>query len=114
MKVDHYSFGEIVIDGEVYTKDLVIEKGKILKRDKKKSKSLKAEYGHTPLTAEENIPWSRRRLIIGTGMYGKLPIAPDVRDAARKNHVSIETMPTEKAIAHINDDETNLLLHLTC
>lgn len=114
MEVESYSFGEIVIDGTAYTKDLVIEKGKISKRDKKKSKPLKAEYGHTPLTALENIPWSYRRLVIGTGMYGKLPIAPDVREAAEKNHVAIEKMPTEKAVKHINDKETNLILHLTC
>ena len=114
MKVDEYSFGRIVIDGKEYTKDIVIHDGKIEKRDKKKSKYLKAQYGHTPLTPEENIPWTHKRLIVGTGAYGKLPVVRGVKDEARKKMVKLEIMPTEKALSHLNDADTNMILHLTC
>ena len=50
MKVTRYDFGTIVIDGKEYNKDIIIDREKIRKRDKKASKSLKARYGHTPLS----------------------------------------------------------------
>jgi hypothetical protein len=114
MIVDEYSFGRIVIDGKEYTKDIVIHDGTIEKRDKKKSKHLKSQYGHTPLTPEENIPWNHKRLIVGTGAYGKLPVVRGVKDEARKKMVKLEIMPTKKALTHLNDADTNMILHLTC
>ena len=45
------------------------------KRSKKPSKAYrKEEFGHTPLSAHEDLPWGGGRLIIGTGAYGPLPI----------------------------------------
>ncbi len=46
-------FGFVEIDGVTYTHDVVIHTdGTISKREKKKSKGLKGEYGHTPLSAK--------------------------------------------------------------
>jgi hypothetical protein len=56
MKVKELSFGTINIDGEDYFKDIVIHKGKIEKRKKKKSKKFRSRFGHTPLSILENIP----------------------------------------------------------
>jgi len=60
MKMRMQTFGEIEIDGERYDHDLVIERGGIRKRIKKPSKAYRAHYGHTPLSADEAIPWHRR------------------------------------------------------
>jgi hypothetical protein len=60
-------FGEIEIEGRRYAHDVVIEGGRVRKRRKKPSKPMRDRYGHTPLTAAEEIPWSGRRLIVGTG-----------------------------------------------
>jgi hypothetical protein len=114
MHADHYEFGSITIDGTRYDHDLVIESGAIRKRKKKPSKPLKAKYGHTPLSAEEEIPLTNRRLIIGTGAYGKLPVLEEVYDVAGKRGVAVETMPTEEAARHLDDPETDFILHLTC
>ncbi len=70
MKFKYSTFGRIEIDGIHYNKDVVIDGGNIIKRDKGKSRSLKSQYGHTPLTPHENIPWDCTQLIIGTGFYG--------------------------------------------
>jgi hypothetical protein len=44
-------FGWIKVDGKKYKKDIVIHAdGSVTKREKKKSKGLKASYGHTPLS----------------------------------------------------------------
>lgn len=114
MKIEQYDFGVVVIDGEEYTHDLVIDHGKIAKRKKKQSKPQKEKFGHTPLTAAENIPWECKKLIIGTGMYGSLPVTKEIKQEAKKHKVKLDTMKTPKALEHINDPDTNLILHLTC
>ena len=54
---------------------MVIDRGDVRKRIKKPSKPHRAIYGHTPLSADEDIPWSGSQLIIGTGHWGS-PQAP--------------------------------------
>ncbi len=44
------------IDGVTYEHDLVIDRSEIRKREKKASKQYRAAYGHTPLSAKEDIP----------------------------------------------------------
>ena len=48
---------DIEIDGESYDYDVVIDKGAVSKRKKKRSKAYRDRYGHTPLSADEPIPW---------------------------------------------------------
>ncbi len=86
MHVDSYEFGRITIDGVSYDHDLVIEHGTVRKRRKGPSKARKTEFGHTPLTPDEKIPWGARRLWIGTGAYGSLPVAGDLREEATRRH----------------------------
>ena len=82
MQIEKFSFGEITIDGVTYEHDVVIDHGKIRKRNKKPSKKLQDTFGHTPLSAAEKIPWKCRRLVIGTGAYGNLPVMDDVKAEA--------------------------------
>src|SRR5213593_1693016 len=71
MRFDKFSFGSIQIDSSTYEHDVVINRGEISKRKKKPSKRFREEFGHTPLSVEEKIPWKCRQLVIGTGAYGK-------------------------------------------
>ncbi len=114
MHVDQLSFGSITIDGKQYTKDIVIDHGKISKRQKKLSKLRSGGFGHTPLTDAENIPWDCDRLVIGTGQYGSLPIDQSIRVEAMKRGVQLEITRTPDAVAFLDDPETNFILHLTC
>ncbi len=114
MKVQSYQFGEIVIEGKSYDYDVVIERGTVRKRRKKPSKPLKEHYGHTPLSEREDIPWDCRTLIVGTGKEGSLPVTDGLRKEAERRGVSLRLMPTEEAIRHVDDPNTNLVLHLTC
>jgi len=41
--------------------------------DKKASKKLQEEFGHTPLSIKGDIPWKCRRLVVGRGTYSRLP-----------------------------------------
>jgi hypothetical protein len=71
-------------DGVTRDYDVVIDGGKIRKRKKKPSKQFRDEFGHTPLSIEEEILWKCRRLVVGTGTYGRLPVMRDCRDASHR------------------------------
>jgi hypothetical protein len=75
MHFDKFSFGSLHVDGTGYRNDVVIDGGKIRKGKKKPSKQFREQFGHTPLSVEEDIPWKCWRLVIGTGAYGRLPDA---------------------------------------
>jgi hypothetical protein len=117
MRIDAYEFGRISIDGVAYDHDVVIEDGTIRKRKKGPSKDLKEEFGHTPLTTAEKIPWKGRRLWIGTGANGRLPIHEDVMKEARRRGVELLVAPTPDLVARIKQglpEDTNLIVHVTC
>ncbi|MDP4210632.1 MAG: hypothetical protein Q8928_17625 [Bacteroidota bacterium] len=114
MKVKELLFGSISIDGETYDKDVIIDRGQIKKRRKSASKKYRNRFGHTPLSVDENIPWDCKRLIVGMGHSSSLPVMDEVFAEATCRNVEIITMSTPEATQHINDPDTNLILHLTC
>ena len=117
MHAELVSFGRLEIDGQPFDYDVVIEAGRIRKRKKKPSKTYKAQYGHTPLSADESIPWGGTRLIVGTGMHGSLPIMPELRQEAERRGVLLVDTPTPEAcklISGLEDKDINAILHVTC
>ena len=116
MRFEEFSFGSIRIDGVTYECDVVIDRGEIRKRKKKPSKQYRDAFGHTPLSNEETIPWKCRRLVIGTGAHGALPVMNEVKDEAKKRKVELLILPTAQAIEILGEDPagTNAILHITC
>ncbi len=117
MKAKFVGFGEIEIDGQAYDYDVVINQGQISKRKKKPSKAYRAQYGHTPLSADEDIPWGGKHLIVGTGAYGRLPIMPTVFDEAKQRGIEIVVVPTEEACKLVSEKaskKVRAILHVTC
>ena len=116
MEFGQYVFGSIEIDGVTYEHDVLIESGRIRKRKKGPSKALRGRYGHTPLTAAEGIPWSCRRLVIGCGASGSLPVTDDVTAEAESRGVALIVIPTVEAIEQLrrSGTDTNAILHVTC
>jgi hypothetical protein len=110
------SFGVVEIGGRRYERDVVIEDGSVKRRKKGPSKPRRAEFGHTPLTAGERIPWSAGRLVIGTGANGQLPIADDVYREAAHRGVEIVARPTPEACRLLSESAGPLsaILHVTC
>ena len=115
MKFQQFSFGQIRIDDIEYGYDVVIDRGKVVKRKKKASKRFREAFGHTPLSLEEEIPWKCRRLVVGTG-EGALPVMDEVKREARRRKVKLLILPTEEAMEILNQraKDTNAILHLTC
>jgi hypothetical protein len=116
MRIDRFVFGSIRIDGVTYDRDVIIDRGKVKARKKKASKAFRGEFGHTPLSVEEPIPWDCRRLVVGTGADAALPVMKDVMREAERRNVEILALPTIEAIEAlgISTKDTNAILHVTC
>jgi hypothetical protein len=117
MKIKLVSFGEIDIEGQHYDHDVIVEKGQVRKRKKKLSKAYRGHFGHTPLSAEEYIPWHGSKLFVGTGAYGSLPIMPEVYEEAEKKGVEIIARPTVEVcelVKKYKPKDVNAILHITC
>jgi hypothetical protein len=117
MDVRLRGFGTIEVDGHTYEHDIIIDGGNVRKRNKKPSKPYRQQFGHTPLSVDEDLPWGGTRIIIGTGVYGSLPIKPDVIEEATRRGVTIDAIPTEQAcqlICELDPSDLHAVLHVTC
>jgi hypothetical protein len=114
--VTRYSFGSVRVDGVTYERDLLIDRGKVRKRNKAPSRKFRSADGHTPISLAEDIPWQCRQLVIGTGAFGALPVMRQVHDEARRRKVDLVILPTAQAIGMLTESttDTNAILHLTC
>ena len=115
MRFEKFSFGSIRIDGTTYEHDVVIDRGEVRKRKKKPSRRFRHDFGHTPLSIEEQIPWHCRRLVIGTGT-GALPVMEQVQREAERRKIELVIVPTARAIELLEREsaDTNAILHVTC
>jgi hypothetical protein len=117
MNVEYPGFGVVVIDGERFERDMVVDRGTTRPRQKGPSKSRRAEYGHTPLTTAEDLPWSGPQLIIGTGASGQLPVLPEVEAEAKARGIELVQLPTAAAcelLRSMESDQVSAVLHVTC
>ena len=111
-------FGWIKVNGDKYEKDIVIHSdGSVTKREKKKSKDLKPEYGHTPLSERELefLPHERfDALYVGTGHEAALPITPQALEILREYKAVI--LPTHKVTGKIEQEKGKFvaIIHVTC
>lgn len=117
MDVEFPEFGVLVVDGQRFESDVVIEAGRVRRRDKRPSKRYRAGFGHTPLSADEYIPWATDRLVIGTGAHGRLPVMAEVSKAAKGRGVELTVLPTAEAcslLRSIDAEDVYAILHVTC
>lgn len=111
--IESYSFGEIVIDGEKYSNDVIIFPDHV-KRDwwRKEGHSLHPE------DLEEVVEASPEVLVVGTGAYGRLSVPRDTREHIESNGIELVLEKTESACETYNElaeeKETVAALHLTC
>ena len=117
MKARLIKFGEIEVDGKRYPHDVVIDGSKVRKRKKRPSNQYREKYGHTPLSAEEKIPWGGKRLIVGTGAHGALPIMDEVLTEAKRRGIEVVAAPTLEVcqlLEEVKKGQAYAILHCTC
>src|SRR4030095_8937685 len=117
MKARLVRFGEIEVEGERYTHDVVIDGGKVRKRKKGPSKQFREKLGHTPLSAGEKIPWGGKRLIVGTGAHNALPVMDEVLAEAKRRGIKINeeaTLEARRLLEEVKEGQAHAILHCTC
>ena len=117
MKARLVKFCEIEVEGKRYTHDVVIDGGKVRKRKKRPSKQFREKFGHTPLSAEEKIPWGGKRLIVGTGAHGALPVMDEVIAESKRRGIEMIAAPTMEVCRLLEDvkkGQAYAIMHCTC
>ncbi len=114
VKIDDYSFGRIVIDGKLYTSDVIIYP------DRVRSNWWRIE-GHKLAIDDikEVLEYSPEILIIGTGAYGVMRVPEDVRKYIEDRGIKTIILPTREACKKFNEliskgKRVVAALHLTC
>ena len=112
MRIEGYRFGEVRVDGEAHTKDVIVLPTRVVggwwRRD-----------GHSLVfdDLEEVLDELPERLILGTGAYGRMQPDPRAIEQLRERDVEVEVLPTPDAIerfGELDPSRTAAALHLTC
>jgi hypothetical protein len=113
MHIDRYEFGLIVIDGQIFTNDVLIWPERI-KSDwwRQESHFLQLDDVAEALAANPQV------LVVGRGEPGKMQVAPALTAYLQDRGVELLAYPTREACRVINDlsgkRRLAAALHLTC
>jgi hypothetical protein len=113
MKVEHYSFGKITIDGKTYTSDVIIYPGRV-------NSSWWRKEGHNLQVVDltDVINAKPEVLIVGTGSSGLMKVPKDTISHLESKGIEVHVALTEKAVELFNKLQKDKIviaaLHLTC
>ena len=112
-KIDSYRFGEIVIDGQVYRKDVIIFPDRVLANWRRaEGHSLRLADLDTVLESPPNV------LVLGQGAYGRMAVPEAVQRQLEDYGIEIYAQPTKAACDLYNrlkgSGTVVAALHLTC
>jgi hypothetical protein len=93
-RIDQFAFDSICIEGVTYEHDVVIARGRVRKRKRKPLEAFRDAFGHTPHLRRGGHPTGCRRLVVGTGTDGALPVMDEVNAEAARREVAMVTVPT--------------------
>ena len=117
-KINRTKFGSIIIEGEEYNFDVLIQlDGRIRERKKKLSKEI---YGtsHTLSLPEVKYIYENeaQQLIIGSGQSGMVKLSGEAAKFLKRKECQVELLPTPQAIKAWNKAKGQVigLFHITC
>jgi hypothetical protein len=113
MKVEHYSFGNITIDGQTYTSDVIIYPERVdFSWRRKQGHNLQIEDLAGVIKAEPAV------VIIGTGFFGVMKVSNETVSHLESKGIMVYAERTGKAVELFNELQKNktviAALHLTC
>ena len=112
MKIQDYSFGRIIIDGQTYTKDVIIlPEGVFSPWWRREGHRLSMEDLSEALKARPEV------LIIGRGYAGVMRVPDELVKALQERGIDVVVQKTRDAVKTFNtieDKRTVAALHLTC
>ena len=108
--IEDYSFGRIVINGKVYTSDIIIHDNTILDWWRIHGHSLSPE----DLTVIVKEPPGT--LVVGTGAYGRMKIPEKATKFIEDLNITLIAERTGKAVEIFNtiEEKKAAALHITC
>jgi hypothetical protein len=112
-QINSYSFGNIVIDGEVHKKDVIILPEKVIGGWWRKE-------GHLLQLADlvEVLEAKPDILVVGMGSIGQMRVSSEVKEAMRSAGIQVISLPTREACREYNQHSQTknvaAALHLTC
>jgi hypothetical protein len=113
MKVEHYSFGRIIIDGNTYTSDVIIYQDKV-------DPAWWRKAGHSLHIDDlkDVIAEKPELLIVGTGNSGMMVVPEETVSYLKSKGIKVNIARTDEAVKHFNkfqkEKRTIAALHLTC
>ncbi len=114
MKIEYYSFGNIIINGERYTSDVIIYPNKI-------DSSWWRKEGHKLQIVDLNevIKAKPEILVVGTGYSGVMAVPKETISYLESQGIKVYVDRTSKAVELFNDLQNTgkkviAALHLTC
>jgi hypothetical protein len=112
-RIDAYRFGNIVIDGQTHTKDVIILPDRVIGRWWRRE-------GHAlyPEDLDAVFEAAPRVLIVGTGAYGSMRVAAETERALHTAGIELIVQDTQAATETYNrlreGRAVAAALHLTC
>lgn len=111
--IDSYSFGKIVVDGEIYTSDLILYPNKIDDKWWRKSGHLLQKED-----LKDIILSNPEILIVGTGAYGLMKVPIETKNFIESKGITLITEKTDEAYKTYNKIKNQKKIiaafHLTC
>ena len=112
-RIDRYRFGRLVVDGQSHTKDVIILPDKVIEGWWRKQ-------GHTllPDDLEEVLAARPDLLIVGQGVYRRMNVTAEAKQALEQAGIKVVAHSTKKACETYNQlrgqRAVAAALHLTC
>jgi hypothetical protein len=111
-RIDHYSFGRIVVDGSEHNRDVIILPERVVANWWRKD-------GHSLVMADlddvlDELP---QHLIVGRGAHGQLHPDPATIEQLEGRGMTVEVLKTTEAVERyeaLDPKTTAAALHLTC
>lgn len=111
-RLESYSFGRVVVDGEERTRDLIVLPDRVVDDWwRREGHSLALE------DLEDVVDELPPRLVLGCGADGRLQPDPAVIEALERRGIVVEALRTDDAVHRYNELDartTAAALHLTC
>ncbi|MHC4477917.1 MAG: Mth938-like domain-containing protein [Planctomycetota bacterium] len=114
MHIDSYQFGKIVVDGQVYSSDLILVGGTVRPNWwRKQGHSLAVEDLEVVIEGKPAI------LVVGCGASGIMKVPEQTRQVLEADGIALEALNTDKAVERFNEltgqgASVAAALHLTC
>jgi hypothetical protein len=111
-KIDHYSFGRLVVDGVEYNKDVIILPERVRAEWWRKD-----GHGLALEDFDDVIDELPAHLIVGTGAHGQMKPDPRTLSELETRGISVDALPTGDAVdryGQLDPRTTAAALHLTC